>query len=178
MQIDCIPELALTKADDDRIAALVEIAFDGRDAGFGGRSYNKQRHHLRIIAREGDQIIGHIALLFRAIRMGDQLVQIVGLAEVATHPTHEGKGIASALLQETITQSQRSLADFIILFGTHPIYAKHGFQKHINPLHYVVMDDCYTHKMITRIDDGLQVLSLGDVAWDPNAPIDLLGHLF
>lgn len=178
MQIERISELQLTRGDDDRIAALVDIAFRGRDAGFGGRSYNKQRHHLRIIAREDGQIIGHIALLFRAIRMGDQIVQIIGLAEVATHPTHEGKGVATALLKETIRQSKQSLADFIILFGTHPIYAKHGFQKYANPLHYVVMDDCWTHKMITRVDDAFQVLALGEVDWDATAPVDLLGHLF
>jgi predicted N-acetyltransferase YhbS len=179
MQIEHIPELALTGHDDQQIADLLDTAF-GRagPSGFDGQSYYQQRHQLRIITRAGEAIIGHIALLFRAIRVGGRLVQITGLAEVATHPDHAGRGIASFLLKDAVAQSRNSLAEFMVLFGDHSIYAKHGFQSVSNPLRYVAMDDCKTHDVTTQIDDALMVLPLGDAVWDPQAEVDLLGHKF
>jgi predicted N-acetyltransferase YhbS len=123
-------------------------------------------------------VVGHIALLFRAISMGKTIVPIVGLAEVATHPAHAGQGIASALLKRAIAHSRGSLANFIVLFGDHPIYAKHGFQTMKNPLRYVAMDGSQTYDVVTRIEDALMIVPLKDVVWDPEAKVDLMGHLF
>ncbi len=179
MQIERIPELSLSVEDDRQIGVLLDAAFGAQmESGFDGRSYYQQRHHLRIMMRDGANVIGHIALLFRAIRIGDQLVQITGLAEVATHPDHAGQGVASTLLKDAIQQSRHSQAAFVVLFGDHPIYAKHGFRPMGNRLRYVALDDCRTHEVTARVDDALMVLSLGDVAWDPKAEVDLLGHLF
>ncbi len=179
MQIEHIPELALTAQDDQQIADLVNTAFGGAGpSGFGGRSYHQQRHHLRIITRADGAVIGHIAVLFRAIRVGGQLVQITGLAEVATHPDHTGRGVASLLLKDAIVQSRDSLAAFVVLFGDHPIYTKHGFQSMGNPLRYGAMDGCRTDDVMTQIDDTLMVLPLGDAVWDPQGEVDLLGHKF
>ncbi len=179
MQIETIDELSLSADDDQQIGQLLNAAFARMgDDGYNGRSFYKQRHHLRIIAREDGQIIGHIALLFREIRMGTRLTPIIGLAEVATHPDQERQGIASALLKETINRSRKGLADFIVLFGDHPIYAKHGFKTHANSLRYVVLDDCITHKIIERVDDALMVLPLRDTVWDVDSEVDLLGHIF
>ena len=179
MQIETIPELSLCSDDDAAIGQLLDLAFTALgDDGYHGRSFYKQRHHQRIIARKEGQIIGHIALLFREIRIGVRRTPIIGLAEVGTHPDYQGQGVASKLLKETMRQSGQSLAQFIVLFGTHPIYARHGFVHMQNVLRYVVMDDCQTHRIITRVDDALAVLPLSNVIWDPAAEVDLLGHLF
>ena len=179
MKIEAIPELALTAQDDAQIGALLDIAFaDNSTGGFGGRSYYKQRHHLRIIMRDEGRIVGHIALLFRAIQVGAVHTQIVGLAEVATHPDLGGRGIATHLLKEAIAQSRQSLATFMVLFGDHPIYAKHGFETMPNMLRYVVMDSSKTATLTSEVRDGLMVLPLRDAQWDTSATVDLLGHLF
>ena len=176
MRIDIIAEMDLTQDDDGAIADLLLQAF-GPD--FDGRSYYKQRHHLRIVARDdaGD-IVGHIALLIRDIRLADRLTPIIGVAEVATRPDRRGEGIAGALLGEALRQARRSLADFVMLFGDRPLYAAAGFTTAANPLTYVRLDGARSDDKIHRIDDCLMVLPLRDASWDPDAPVDLVGHIF
>ncbi len=58
MLIERIPEWSLTADDDAAIAALLARSFD---TDFGGRSFYSQHHHLRLVLRDGPQIIGHIA---------------------------------------------------------------------------------------------------------------------
>ena len=176
MRIDVIAEMDLTPADDAAIGRLLTGAFGG---GFDGRSFHKQRHHLRIVARDADDaILGHVALLIRDIRVGDRLTPVIGVAEVATREDHRGQGIAAALLGEALSQARRSLADFVVLFGNRPIYAGMGFTAAANPLTYVMLDGARSHGRLSRSDDTLMVLPLRDADWDHGADVDLVGHIF
>lgn len=175
MQIETIAEMRLTADDDAQIAALLARAFDTE---FGGRSYYRQRHHLRIVARTDGAVVAHVALCFRSIRMGASLVPIVGLADVATLAEWRGKGLASNLLQRAIGNAKGSLAEFLVLFGDQPLYARHGFLGVPNRLRFVVMDDAQTHGIKADTDAGLMMLPLRGGTWDASVDIDLLGHLF
>lgn len=176
MKIECIDEMRLTQADDAAIAALLDRAFQSID--YNGRSYFQNRHHLRVVARQDDAIIGHIALSFRAIRMDDQLVQAAGIAEVATDPAHRGKGIATALLATAITSAKSSLAEVAVLFGDEPFYAAAGFAPKPNHTLTISMHETRTGVQENRSDDGLMVLALTDITWDDEALIDLVGFAF
>lgn len=176
MAIEKLDEMRLTHANDAAIATLLGRAFGGAD--FVGRSYFQNRHHLRLVWREEGQIVGHVALSLRAIRMGDQLIQAVGVAEVATDPDHRGRGIASTLMEAAITAAKDSLADVLILFGDEPLYARLGFQSKPNRTLTVSMHDVRTGVQENRTDDGLMVLPLSDVVWDDEALIDLVGFAF
>ncbi len=148
------------------------------DDGFDGRSYYKQRHHLRVLGRIEGGLVGHIALCFRAIRIGDALVPIIGLAEVATAPERGGQGIASQLLKHSIAVARQTQAPFMLLFGDHPVYAKHGFEAVTNTLRYTVIEGGHSESVISAPTRYLRVLSLTDRPWDDLADVDLLGHLF
>lgn len=170
-------ELDLTGRDEYEIAALLEAAF-GVEAGFEGTTFNQQRHHLRLLARDEGRLVGHVALLYRAIRLGDRLVDITGLAEVATAPDRRGEGIASALLRAAIEESRRSRAAFLLLFGTAGLYAAQGFRPARNHMRDVVMP---LHRTLT-VRNGpardLLVLPLRSEDWDDTPPVDLLGPVF
>lgn len=174
MQIDRIEELRLTTPDEAQIAKLMERSFP---TDFTGRSYFRQRHHLRLVVR-APQIIGHMALIFRDIRIDDTLTPVIGLAEVATDPDHRGKGIAAALLQAAIAEARASLAAHILLFGDAKLYAAAGFRPVYNKMRYTVIHRARTVRTQTAQSDGLMVLPLGDQAWDDQADLDMLGHLF
>jgi len=177
-KIERIDEMHLTDADEQKIATLLLSAFDD---SFGGRSYHQQRHHLRLVLRDPD-IIGHMALTYRAIRMGEDLVDIVGLAEVATDPERRGEGIATRLLAVAMEEARASAADFFMLFGNRPIYAGHGFRVVPNTFTYVEHFGARTGNVVQT--DGsdsvfdMMILPLGDLAWDETAHIDLLGTKF
>ena len=174
MQIDRIDEIQLLPADEAGIAALLTRAF-GEE--FGGNSFHQQRHHVRLVVRQ-PQIVGHMALTYRAIRVAGTLVDIIGLAEVATDPDHRGRGIAGALLQAAIAEARQSPAAFMLLFGDAPLYAAAGFRPVQHKLRSVAMYGSRTLRTQTKQSDGLMMLPLRDNIWPDAADIDMLGHLF
>lgn len=174
VHIELVAEIDLTADQDAGIAALLAQCF-GTD--FGGRSFYQQRHHLRLLAWEVG-LIGHVALGFRAVRLGGELISIIGLAEVATHPDHRGQGIATLLLRRAVALAKTSLAQHLLLFGTAQLYAAQGFLPQANPMIWTEMSDARTGEMRQARADGLMVLALQDRAWDGTAPLDLLGHQF
>lgn len=174
MQIDVIPEWQLTADDEAQIGTLLVAAFD---ESFGGRSYHQQRHHMRLVARD-PEVVGHMALCYRDIRMGDVLVPIIGLAEVATAPERQGQGIGSRLMAAALAQARASQAAFFVLFGVRPMYAGNGFQPMSNKLISTQLYDARTGQVVTEPHDALMVLPLKGLDWDPQATIDLLGWKF
>lgn len=175
MRIERIEEMRLTPAIEAEIADLLVAAF-GED--FGGRSFHKQRHHLRLIARDGTRMVSHMALCYRAIRLGGDLHDMVGLAEVSTAPDRRGEGIAACLLGRAIEEARESTAPFFALFGVAGLYAGHGFRTVHNPLRWVGMDDARTSRIFAREAEDLMILELRDVPWDEGVEVDLLGPLF
>lgn len=174
MKIETIPEARLTLAQDAEIAALLARCFD---TDFGGRSFYQQRHHIRLMAHD-PALVGHMALTLRAIRIGDQLTDVAGLADVATDPTHRGKGIAAALLQAAITEAKASPAEFLLLFGTAPLYAGAGFVAVHNPMTWIGLTGARMGAVQSKQAESLMVLPLRNKEWDAAAPLDLLGNLF
>ena len=174
MRVDRIDEVRLAAADEAQITTLLTRAF-GEE--FGGNSFHQQRHHIRLVVR-GPQIIGHVALTYRAIRVNEAMVNVMGLAEVATDPDHRGCGIASVLLQAAIAEAKRSPAAFLLLFGDAPLYASAGFRPVRNKLRHVAMYQARTLRTQTTRSDSLMVLPLGDQHWSDGADLDMLGHLF
>ena len=175
MQIERIEEMRLTHADDAKIGTLLDLCFDD---DFSERSFYQQRHNTRLIVRSGDAVIGHMAISLRAIRVGERLCHAAGLAEVATHPDHRGQGIASRLLDAAIAEARASVADFFMLFGVAPLYAANGFRNQPNTITCVDMRGVRTGDLRQRKNEGVMVMELGNLAWDPTAPIDLVGFPF
>ena len=175
ISIETINELDLTPQTDAEIAALLMAAFD---SGFGGRSYYRQRHHLRLLARDGDVLAGHVALLYRAIQSRGQLIPIIGLAEVATASTHRGQGIARTLITQSLQIAQDSQAQFALLFGDPAHYSRYGFRTAQNQLRQLDLKDGHSSAVKTAPDSGFMVAPTGHVDWDDTAEIDLMGHEF
>lgn len=177
MQIDAIHEIDLTAEQDGEIAALLTRAF-GEDAGYGTKSFYNQRHHLRLLARLDGVLIGHYALAFRWVRMGEKRVQIVGIGEVATDPDHRGKGVATALMRASMARAGATLADFLVLFGVRAIYEGMGFVAKENTVRHMGIENDHSTEILEERDTKLKVLQLKDTVWDDTAVLDLLGPSF
>tara|TARA_R110002051_G_scaffold298809_2_gene365806 strand:- start:1282 stop:1809 length:528 start_codon:yes stop_codon:yes gene_type:complete len=175
MKIERIEEMRLTGADEAQINTLLLSAFDD---SFADRSFHQQRHHVRLVVREGDAVIGHMAICYRAIRLGSRLVTVAGLAEVAASPQHRGKGIAGAMLTAAIAEVAQTRAAFFILFGDRPIYAGRGFVAMPNSLTYTAISGAQTKTVAAGTGSDLMVMPMGAEPWDASAEVDLLGLKF
>ena len=173
--VDRIAEMDLSAPDQAQIADLLLLAFDG---GFDGRSFYRTRHHLRLVIRHEARIVAHVAVQFRAMRLGGRLVDVGCLAEVSTHPDHRGKGHAARLLQAAIAEVWGARAEYFLLFGTAGLYAAAGFAAVQNPMTYVDLDGARTGEIRREASEVLRVLTLGATPWDPLAELDVLGGLF
>ncbi len=173
--IETLPETALTTDDETQIATLLTRCFD---TNFHNRSYFRQRPHLRLIQRQHGQIIGHIGLLLRPIRLGGTLTEIAGLVEVATDPAHRGQTIATNLLHAAITQAHATPAEHLLLFGEAALYAGNGFTRHTNILTYLDLTEARSRDILTEPAQTLMVLPLRGQIWPATAPLDMLGPLF
>ena len=165
----------LSTGDEAQIAHLLHRCFD---TDFGGRSYFRTRHHLRLVMRDGGAVVAHVALQFRAMRLGGRLIHVATLGDVATDPGHRGKGFARKLLQAAITEAHQSRASHFLLFGTAPLYAAAGFEAAQNPLRYLDLDGAHSGGLRAEPAEELRVLSLDGAAWDNDAELDALGGLF
>lgn len=177
MRIEPIHEIDLTPEQDAEIAALLTRAFGEHD-GYGNMSFYNQRHHLRLLARLDGKLVVHFALCFRALRMGEDRVQIIGVGDVATDPDHRGKGVASALMRATMERARATLADFLVLFGVRPIYEGFGFVPKENTVRHMEIDNDHSTEIFQARAPALKVYQLKGTVWDDAALIDLLGPTF
>lgn len=175
MTPEAIPEHLLTKADEVEIAVLLARCFA---TDFGGRSFFQTRHSWRHVIRQGG-ISAHLAVQLRAVRLGEHLITIAGIADVATDPGHRGKGRAATLLQAAIAAARQSPAQHVLLFGTARLYPAAGFRPISNPLTYLDLTGARTGSLHRdRSEQHLQVLDIGSQRWNDAKPLDLLGGLF
>lgn len=176
MTLDLIPEHLLTNDDSQAVAHLLARCFS---TDFGGRSFFQTRQSWRHVVRLDGQIVAHLAVQLRAVRLGEDLLTIAGIADVATDPDHRGQGYAARLLQAAIAAARQSPAQHVLLFGTAKLYAAAGFRPTANPLTYLDLTGARTgapHR--DEVNPHLQVLDLGSNDWDESLPLDLLGGLF
>lgn len=173
MRVEAVPEWALSPREAE-VAALLRRCFD---VDFGGRTYFKQRHHLRLLALD-PEVVGHVAVTWRAVRLGERLLDVAGLAEVATSPERRGEGIARALVERAVEEARASLAAAVLLFGDAGLYGSLGFRPAPNPVRHVAIDRGRTLGAWDERDLSLMALPLRGEAWDGNAPLDLLGPMF
>lgn len=177
MRVEAIPEWAFGPREAE-VAALLARCFD---VDFGGRTFFKQRHHLRLLALDpgpGGMVLGHVAVTWRAVRLGGRLVDVAGLAEVATHPERRGEGVARVLVERALAEARESLASFVLLFGTAGLYGALGFRPVANRVRHVTVDGGRTLDVRDERGLDLMALPLRGAAWDGEAPLDLLGPMF
>ncbi len=172
--IEVIAEPHLTAADEARIAEILRQSFP---TDYQGRSFFQQRPHMRLVWREG-RVLSHMSLFLRAIRVGDRVVDVVGVGDVATAAEARGRGHATALLDRCKTVASSSCARFVILFGDRALYDRAGFLPAANPFRHCQMVGARTGDIVEGASPFLRVLPLTDAPWPEDEQVDFLGHLF
>ena len=175
ISIERIEELRLNHVQENDIAQLLKDTFS---VNFQGRSFFQNRHHCRFLAYLENELVGHLAIAYRAIQMGNRRIDIVGIGEVAVASTARKQGIATKLVQCALEEGRLAGADFAALFGEEALYAKAGFLKASNVITLSEMEGAKTGAIVREPNHHFMINPLGGVKWDSNAPIDLAGFAF
>jgi len=176
MMIQTFTEPALPAAVREALGPLLDEAFPGL---FNGRTYVKQQPHFRIIMDDAGSVVGHVALDYRVIRIGAEIVRICFVIDLCVQKDRRGQGIGSNLLAEAELQARQAEVDFMVLMADlHAFYGHRGFHRIQGvSTKWLAIENCASHSLIEEdLSDQLMAKPLTKRGW-PEASIDMLGYL-
>ena len=143
----------LTAPQHHAIRALLDAAFDN---DFSDADNDHANGGVRVIAIDGDQIIGHAALITRTITIAGAAYTVGYVEGVAVWPARQGQGIGRQIMRQITDMAARDFVISMLSTGEHDFYAKFGWER------FVAESNVDEHGAITRTadeDEGLMVLS-------------------
>jgi len=143
------------------------------------RSYHKQLPHFRILATVAGDIVGHLGIDHRMIRVGDSAISIFGIIDLCVDIDSRAQGIGSKLLTRAHDMAMRHNVDFLLLMASdHRLYKKNGFLSVNDVCSWLRIDDHRNYGVaVETIHAEMMAKAVNKSEW-PNGPIDLLGYMF
>ncbi len=122
-----------TPKDNQAIAELNRLAFKrGNEASLveSIRQTNRYIPELELVAEMDCGVVGHI--LFSYIDLvGQENLQVIGLAPMAVMPEFQGQGFGSALVRAGL-ETASSLGELmVIVLGSPQFYSRFGFEPSV-----------------------------------------------
>ena len=174
--IQTFTEPTLPAAVQGQLRPLLDEAFPGF---FNGRTYVKQQPHFRIIMHAGSDVVGHVALDYRVIRIGADVVRICFVIDLCVQKDRRGQGMGSKLLEEAEVQARQAGVCFMVLMADlHDFYGRHGFLRirGVSTKWFAIEDRASQSLIEEDLSDQLMAKPLTEIGW-PEGPIDMLGYL-
>ena len=117
-------------ADDPAIAATITAAFAGASET---ALVNALRHDgdmiLELVAQMDDQLIGHIAYSRLSVTSASASLNATALAPLSVFPSHQHRGVGSALIKASITHLKRQGVELAVVLGHPNYYVRFGFSN-------------------------------------------------
>lgn len=119
--------------DHQAIAELYRLAFKREsEAQLVDLIRHSDRYtpELSLVADLNGTIVGH--LLFSYIVLGQENLQVLGLAPMAVQPEFQRQGIGSALIRAGLAVAEVRRELMIIVLGNPQFYSRFGFESSVN----------------------------------------------
>ena len=167
LQITICPSKDFNEDEQREIDEVDRLAFSGSEDGIDWSS-----PEWWAVGRLAGRIVSITGILKRRVQVGERTLVVGGISGVATHPDHQRRGFASALLRQA---AEFMHADLKVAFGflvcgehTVPFYGKLGWEV-------VEAEMVFEFRGAKRLFQGtMMVLPLGEKLW-PAGKIDLCG---
>jgi GNAT superfamily N-acetyltransferase len=128
--------------------------------------------HFYAIAIAEGSLIGRVGILERTISVGQELLRVGGICGVVTVPGYRGRGIASALVGESVAFIKKRLSlPFALLTCNSRLevfYQRLGWKTVKGPTVFTQPDGIRTCRGLTMVAE------CGSRVW-PEGPIDMRG---
>lgn len=179
MVFELIEEFKLDVRIQEQIRVQLKTCFG--DSEFDKRIYFKQRAHYRLLLKNEDKLIGQMGLDYRAMFLGDEAIQVLGLIDFTVDPKFQGKGYGTKMLKELdqIALQFDTNIDFLLLAAdTHKVYLNNGFKRLKQKVKWLGFHKHQTTEIITRDTDFLMIKPLGKKQWRADALLDMMGYMY
>jgi putative acetyltransferase len=147
--------LIRTEEEGDRAAVreIVAAEFDtGAEADLVDALREQARPIVSLVAEEDDTVVGHA--LFTPVTLDGDDAKLMGLAPLAVAPTHQGKGLGSALVREGFERCRQLGFGAVVVLGHPEYYTRFGFSPAVRyglRSEYPVPDEAF---MVLELDSG------------------------
>lgn len=143
----------LTTTQHHAIRTLLDAAFD---CEFSDQDNDHASGGVRIIAMDGDQIVGHAALIARTITIAGTPYRVGYVEGVAVLPACQGQGIGAQIMRQITDMAQRDFVVAMLSTGAFDFYAKFGWQRFVGES---FVDNHGTISRTAAEDEGLMLLT-------------------
>lgn len=145
------------------------------------RIYFKQIPHFRFILCNGnDKVLAQVGLDYRAMKLGDEVINVLGIIDLCVKKTYRNKGFGTQLVRKVLQFAESNSVDFVLL-GTEieEWYEKIGFIKVNNTFTWQAIHDGKLKSLGTRTCeiDRIMVKQTGRKKWKQDN-VDFLGYLY
>ncbi|MEZ4886447.1 MAG: GNAT family N-acetyltransferase [Chitinophagales bacterium] len=152
-----------------------EVEYEGRD-------YFKQLPHYRILAKEGEQIIGQMGIDFRVMNLNGKVVNVFGVVALCVDSDFQGKGIGTKLMLEfeAIAKRYPNRIDALFLVTDLPqYYERLGYKTSTLHITWLKIHQHQNYglgkELITDVYFMYKMIS--DKVWE-DGELDLLGYMY
>jgi predicted N-acetyltransferase YhbS len=136
--LEIIDEKNMTSSEDRKIRELLCQCFPDDLSFFSVcRHWNNCLSEYSLVYRNADQILGHVAIVTRTIRWGDQSMRMAGIQSLAVDVSMRKSGVSQELMTQCMDESKRRGYELGLLFclpKLEAFYSRLGWSKIISPI--------------------------------------------
>lgn len=115
--LDIVNESDMTPELDTAIRECLCVCFPDDAAVFSrSRAWHGTAPEYTLLYRDGGQVVGHVGVIVREVRVGAELVRVAGIQNMAIRPQGRKSGLGAALMTTAMDEAARRGVPFGILF--------------------------------------------------------------
>ena len=164
MSIDIEIQTTLTPEDDKHLMGWSEQVFpiEGKPISWAPLAYH-------IVARDGDEAVGHIGFGEFTLEFGDERLSVIGVGCVVVRPEYQGQGLPSAMFAKLhASQLALNLSPEFTLFCPQRLvsyYERHGYVLYQGDYTFMQSEKqvgstfCFMHRGPSTLGDKITIPS-------------------
>lgn len=164
-----VESFTTTEASPARLGEIRRLCEAAFGPGFSDDDWEHALGGRHIVALDETAIVAHAAVVPRAIAVAARPFDTGYVEAVATHPIHQGQGLAATVMREVAGVIRDGFEMGALSTGLHDFYERLGWERWHGPS-YVRADN--ELRRSEDEDDGIMVLRFG-----PSAEVDLMAAI-